>query len=39
VLKPLITHQMAFKDVKKAFAMMDEGPPELVRVAVLGRVD
>jgi 2-desacetyl-2-hydroxyethyl bacteriochlorophyllide A dehydrogenase len=35
-LKPLVTHQMAFQDIKKAFAIMDEGPPELVRVAVLG---
>ena len=36
VLKPLITHQMAFRDIKAAFALMDEGPAELVRVAVLG---
>jgi len=35
-LKPLITHQVAFRDVKKAFALMDEGAPELIRVVVLG---
>lgn len=36
ILKSLITHQVALKDVKKAFALMDEGAPGLIRIAVLG---
>ena len=35
-LKPLITHQLAFQDVKKGFALMDEGAPGLIRAVVLG---
>lgn len=38
-LKPLITHKLAFKDVKKGFALMDEGAPELIRAVVLGAGD
>lgn len=36
LLKPLITHQVAFQDIKEAFALMDEGAPGLIRVVVLG---
>ena len=38
-LKPLITHRMAFQDIKKAFALMDEGSAELIRIVVLGARD
>jgi len=35
-LKPLVTHQLAFQDIKKAFSLMDEGASDLIRIAVLG---
>jgi len=35
-LKPLITHQLPLQEAQKAFALMDEGAPGLIRVVVLG---
>lgn len=39
MLKPLITHRMAFQDIEKAFALMDEGSAELIRIVILGASD
>lgn len=35
-LKPIVTHRLPFKDVKKGFAMMDAGAPGLLRAVVSG---
>lgn len=35
-LKPLITHQVAFHEIEKAFSLMDKGITEPIRIVVLG---
>ena len=35
-LKPLITHQLAFQDIKRGFSLMDAGEPGMIRAIVLG---
>ncbi|MFC1916480.1 zinc-binding dehydrogenase [Chloroflexota bacterium] len=35
-LKPLLTHQLPLHEIQKAFELMDNGTPELIRIALLG---